>query len=226
LNATNAAQLGGTPANQFLTTTNANANYIQNTTNQQLGSNFNISGNGTLGGTLTSNAVNSNVVDAANQYNISGIRVLSIVGSSNLFVGENSGFGNTTGGNNSFVGPGAGFTNSIGGDNAYFGTSAGQNATGSSNSFFGMNSGTSNTLGSNNTLIGKLANVSTGNLTNATAIGANSLVSRSNSLVLGSGVNVGIGTTAPNFKPSWREPQSRGLHDEYIAPFLAELHGR
>jgi hypothetical protein len=37
-----------------------------------------------------------------------------------------------------------------------------------------------------------------GNLRNATAIGANAVVSQSNSLVLGSNANVGVGTTAPN----------------------------
>ena len=37
-------------------------------------------------------------------------------------------------------------------------------------------------------------------ITNATAIGANAVVTQSNSLVLGSGVNVGIGTTAPAAK--------------------------
>ncbi len=50
-----------------------------------------------------------------------------------------------------------------------------------------------------NTAIGRYADVSTGNLTNATAIGANAEVSRSNSLVLGSGANVGIGTSSPSY---------------------------
>jgi hypothetical protein len=46
-------------------------NYIQNTTGQQSTSNFNISGNGTAGGTLT-----GNIVSATTQYNI-GARMLS-----------------------------------------------------------------------------------------------------------------------------------------------------
>jgi hypothetical protein len=58
----------------------------------------------------------------------------------------------------------------------------------------------SNTTGSNNTAIGSGANVSAGNLTNATAIGANAIVSQSNSLVLGNNANVGIGTTSPAAK--------------------------
>src|SRR5206468_5051858 len=63
--------------------------------------------------------------------------------------------------------------------------------------------------GTANTIIGVSADVGSGNLTNATAIGANALVTQGKSLVLGSisGVNgatsdtnVGIGTTAPNAK--------------------------
>ena len=59
-NATNAAQLGGIAANQYLTTTSANSNLIQNTTTQQANSNFNISGSGIVGGNLTANTVNAN----------------------------------------------------------------------------------------------------------------------------------------------------------------------
>src|ERR1051325_6185239 len=47
-------------------------NYIQTTTSQQPSSNFNISGNGIAGGTLS-----GNVVNATTQYNIGGLRVLS-----------------------------------------------------------------------------------------------------------------------------------------------------
>src|SRR5207247_356979 len=47
-----------------------------------------------------------------------------------------------------------------------------------------------------NTFIGYASNGAAG-ITNATAIGANASVTTSNSLVLGSGANVGIGTTAP-----------------------------
>ena len=53
--------------------------------------------------------------------------------------------------------------------------------------------------GSNNTFIGSNA-TGTDNLTNASAIGANALVTQSNSLVLGDNASVGIGTTAPKAK--------------------------
>src|SRR5262249_13036644 len=83
-------------------------NYIQNTTNQQAASNFNISGDGIAAGTLS-----SNIVNATTQYNLGGQRLLSAAGSSNLYAGINAGI------NNSGV------------DNAFFGMSAGQaNTTG------------------------------------------------------------------------------------------------
>jgi hypothetical protein len=60
---------------------------------------------------------------------------------------------------------------------------------------------TNNTIGSYNIAIGHLADVSSGNLSNATAIGYNAKVSQSNSLVLGGtgadAVKVGIGTPTP-----------------------------
>lgn len=73
--------------------------------------------------------------------------------------------------------------------------------TGASNTGIGHVAGATNdgsTLaGSNNTALGANAYFGTGTLNNATAIGANALVSESNALILGSGANVGIGTSAP-----------------------------
>src|SRR5207247_1578416 len=89
----------------------------QNTTSAQASSNFNISGNGTAGGTLSANIVNSNT-----QYNIGGSRVFSIAGSNNTFAGLSTG---TTGSNNSFFGASAGGSNTSGVSNAFFGRSAG-----------------------------------------------------------------------------------------------------
>ena len=177
-------------------------NYVQNTTTPQASANFNISGNGTAGGTLS-----GNVVNAATQYNIGGSRVLSTAGSSNLFAGVGAGANNTNGLFNSFFGASAGTSNTTGYANAFFGESAGSsNTTGYLNAFFGDSAGSSNTTGSNNTTIGRLADVGSNNLTNATAIGSNARVDASNSLVLGSingvnfataNTNVGIGTTTP-----------------------------
>jgi hypothetical protein len=82
------------------------------------------------------------------------------------------------------------------------------NTQGGANTFIGTGSGNSNTVEHQNTFIGAVANGAAG-ITNATAIGALAQVTRSNSLVLGSLINVngaladtnvGIGTTAPTYK--------------------------
>src|SRR5437867_9573645 len=50
-------------------------NYIQNSASAQASSNFNISGNGMVGGTFS-----GNVVNATTQYNLNGSRILSSAG--------------------------------------------------------------------------------------------------------------------------------------------------
>jgi hypothetical protein len=55
-----------------------------------------------------------------------------------------------------------------------------------------------NNSGSNNICIGNLSNVGANNLTNAIVIGANAVVSQSNSLILGNNTKVGIGTSSPS----------------------------
>jgi hypothetical protein len=204
--ATNSDQLGGIPSDGF----------IHNGTTQQGGSDFNISGNGTLGGTLSATSVN-----AASAYEISGSQVLSApddnlfvgpaaglantIGEENTFVGNFAGRQNTTGNGNSFFGKSAGWVNTFGTSNSFFGTAAGlANVAGTGNSFFGAGSGHFST-GDTNSALGIVAGP-VGNLTNTTAIGAYAQVTQNNSLVLGgiNGVNgatadttVGIGTTAP-----------------------------
>jgi hypothetical protein len=219
--ATNATELGGLSASNYVQTIDgrlsdartplAGSNaYIQNTTTQEVGS-FNISLNGTLGGTLSANVVNS-----ATQYNIGGSRVLGVsaaaentyagvlagnvnTGGNNSFFGSQAGVNNTAGSYNSFVGTRAGFLSSSGGYNSFIGTFAGyHNTSGVANLFVGYDAGDTNTTGTGNTLIGSSANVGANNLTNATAIGNGAIVSQSNSLVLGHNVNVGIGTPTPN----------------------------
>jgi len=183
--ATNAAQLGGLPANQYVQTidsrlsdartpTAGSPNYIQNGTLQQTASNFNISGNGTAAGTISGNTVN-----ATTQFNIGGQRVLSIGGSSNIFTGVGTGAAITTGNNNAFFGSNSGDSTSTGSLNAFFGSNAGQanvsggsnsffgyhsgfNSTGNNNSFFGSNAGTNNSTGFNNAVFGKDAGFNLG----------------------------------------------------------------
>jgi hypothetical protein len=196
--------------------------YIQNATTQQATSNFNISGNGAVGGTIS-----GNIVNATTRYDIGGTRILDNDGTQNLFVGigagsTNTGTGNSffghnaglfnAGGNfNTFVGSFAGGPNTSGSFNTVVGSEAGVNSSGSGNSFFGRTAGFGNFTGSNNTLVGFLSDVGSNNLVNAAAIGVRSQVNQSHSLVLGpiqgvngctlaqncDTVNVGIGTTTP-----------------------------
>lgn len=158
LNATNAAQLGGVTANQYVTVTSGATSYIQNQNSgmPQPTSNFYISGNGTADGTLS-----GNVVNAATQFNLGGSRMLSgdvANGTGNTFAGGFAGTNNLPAGvHNSFFGYGAGFTNDTGGDNSYFGYFTGEVSKGFSNSFFGSFAGSSNTSGSENSFFGRQA---------------------------------------------------------------------
>jgi len=210
-NANNSQQLGGVAASQFVQTTDArlsdarnplpnSTNYIQNRTTVQTSANFNINGNGTLGGTLT-----ADIVSASTQFNLGLNRVLAKVGQNNLFLGTLAGSANG-GIQNTLLGDSAGRDNT-GNENAFFGFVAGQlNTTGTNNTFLGSRSGMGNTTGSNNTFAGYNSDAGSNNLSNATAIGANAFVEQNNSIVLGSinGVNgatvstdVGIGVTMP-----------------------------
>lgn len=208
--ANNAMSLGGVAANQFVQTNDSrlsdarqplagSSNYIQNTIGQQASANFNISGNGSVGGTLTGTFINT-----WTGYKIDGNHFISkpnsniFVGSTagqanttgdfNTIMGRTAGYYNTTGSYNTFVGIGAGATNNTGNSNSFFGIDAGGgNFNGFNNSFFGMSAGSRNRSGNNNTVIGSNANVDAvaTNLSFATAIGADAIVSTSNTIVLG-----------------------------------------
>ena len=98
---------------------------------------------------------------------------------------------NNTATGNVFIGYRAGLQTTSGSNNTYIGGFAGEsNTTGFSNAFVGYDAGGNNSSGQQNTAMGAYASYRR----------ANAIVSQSNSLVLGSGVNVGIGTSAPNNK--------------------------
>jgi hypothetical protein len=138
--AADSSGLGGIPSSGF----------IHNGTAQQAGSDFNVSGNGTAGGTLSGGTVNS-----SSAFSIGGTPVLSTPGNTNTFVGIGTGINNTTGGNSTFVGHLAGKSNTIGSRNSFFGESAGTfNIAGMSNSFFGALAGGFNVTGSDNSFFG------------------------------------------------------------------------
>ena len=171
-------------------------NYIQNTTTQQASSNFNISGNGTAGGTLS-----GDIISASTQYNLGGFRILTFgpsAGNFNLFAGVNAGQSNT-GFSNSFFGQNAGLSNSTGGDNSFFGANAGQaNINGFNNSFFGHQAGINNVSGSKNTFIGQAAgnqNIGgTGNIFVGYLAGVNN-TSGNNNVFIGAPVSANITNT-------------------------------
>jgi len=170
------------------------ASYIQNGTAQQASSNFNISGNGTAGGTLSANAVS-----ATTRFDLGGLPVLRLTGKSPTLDGLSLGT----------------WATSLGAGNTVIGWEAGTIFPDSNdNTFVGKQSGFPNTShGSSNTLLGAYTKFSD-SVSNATAIGANTSVTQSNSLVLGNGVNVGIGVTAPQFKLHVIDPSNKGLRAE------------
>jgi hypothetical protein len=107
----------------------------------------------------------------------------NLIGAGNVMIGYNSAFSLASGDNNVMVGTSAALYGTSGNSNTFVGSAAGANSDGNtSNTFIGANTD------------------GVGTLTNATAIGANTSVSRSNSVVLGSNANVGIGTGAPGAK--------------------------
>jgi hypothetical protein len=159
--AANTTLLGGVPA----------SGYIQNTTGTQSATNFNISGNGTAGGTLS-----AGILNATTELDIGANRVLSAPATQNLFAtvvpgnittsangGSNSYFGygagpqQTTGGGNAFFGNAVGARISNGGENAFFGNVAGTSTNSFYNSFFGDAVGFSNSSGTSNSYFGKSA---------------------------------------------------------------------
>jgi len=143
-------------------------------------------------------------------------------------VSNNSAFGNqslrtnTTGSNNSAFGYFSLQANSTGTKNSAFGSNAlkssttshctaighlalGANTTGAQNTAVGSSAGAANITGANNTFLGYNANTNANNHGNSTAIGAFSVISASNQIVLGTSTEtvyvpgkVGIGTTNPN----------------------------
>jgi len=144
-------------------------------------------------------ALSSNT--SGNQNTASGSVALwsNTTGGTNTADGAATLFSNTTGSSNSATALGALAANTTGNGNTALGYSAGLDADALVNLGGGPNA---NKTGSFNTFVGYRSGAGTPTqLTNATAIGANALVSADNSLVLGgSTVNVGIGTSAPSYK--------------------------
>ena len=126
---------------------------------------------------------------------------LNVTGKQNSFFGTSAGAFNTAD-NNSFVGFKAGELNGGGTANSFFGSLAGSgNLSGSGNTFLGNLAGKDNTAGGKNTFVGNFAGAGNftggnntalgesasvfGNVSFATAIGSEAIVSSSNTILLG-----------------------------------------
>lgn len=130
--------------------------------------NFAMTGNGnTASGVI---ALNNNTTGVFNTAHGAFALINNTEGSFNTASGNSALQVNTTGSFNTASGPGALFNNN--GDN---------------NTASGIAALNNNTTGSSNTAIGAQADVSVGNLTNATAIGAGAVVDASNKIRLGNG---------------------------------------
>jgi hypothetical protein len=148
----------------------------------------------------------SNVSGSFNAY-FGAYAGVHATGIGNTFLGYYAGQSTSTGVENTFVGHHAGFLASTASSNSVFGAAAASNlTTGRDNVVIGSSAGIDIDDESRNTLVGAVTAGADG-ITNATAIGYASVVTQSDSLVLGSvksaniaglgNVNVGIGTTAP-----------------------------
>ncbi|MBX7108517.1 MAG: hypothetical protein K1X61_07720 [Chitinophagales bacterium] len=170
------------------------------------------------------NAAQSNTTGSSNTVIGSKAFLSNTTGSENVAIGKDAFQGNTTGSFNTAIGNSALLMNSTGNLNTAIGWNALQlntagtvntalgeyalsnNTTGENNVAIGAAALSANTTGSDNIALGKSANVGSGNLTNAIAIGNDAMVSTSNSMVLGNGVNVGIGTSSPAYQLHIKAP--------------------
>ena len=166
----------------------------------------------TLGNSNTmigGNAGASNTIGEGNFFMGYGAGFKNVSGNNNIFMGKAAGTENISGEYNTLVGFQAGANSTLTGNtmlgantgynvtgtnNVLIGAGSGFNSTtGSNNVFMGNNAGLSNGSGSNNTYLGNVAGGAAG-ISNATAIGANSSVATSNTIVLGNAATTVTGT--------------------------------
>ncbi|KPJ85734.1 hypothetical protein AMJ57_01960 [Parcubacteria bacterium SG8_24] len=159
-----------------------------------MNSNVDSSGNTAIGAA----SLASNDTGASNVAVGYDAALLNTSGSGNVAVGVSALGSNTSGGSNVALGSYALYDNTTTGFNTAVGYQALSNSTTANNTAIGYQAGDTITTGSNNTFVGYGADASVNSLSNATAIGYNATVSASNALVLGNGVDVGIGDSTPN----------------------------
>ena len=139
-------------------------------------------------------------------------------GQKNTAVGYASLYKNSTGLGNAALGNQSLFNCTTARWNSALGhTSLENTTTGWYNTGVGYDAGEANVLGAYNTLIGAFADLGDTALVNATAIGANAIVSADSSLVLGDAANVGIGISAPANKLDVKSTRDIGATDVVLA---------
>jgi hypothetical protein len=158
----------------------------------------------TLGGENTAvgqNNMTNNTTGSQNTAIGSGTLSSNTIGNGNVAIGLNSMYKSLDGATNTAVGYGSLFLNINGSSNAAVGYNALSSNLGSQNTAIGQLAGSGQTNANQNTFVGYNSNVSSASLTlsvnNATAIGANTVLVQSNSVVLGNNADVGIGTSSP-----------------------------
>lgn len=103
------------------------------------------------------------------------------------------------------------------------------NLTGAYNVSIGAGALGANVSGDSNTAVGAGSGVGSGNLVNATALGAFAIVNTSNSLVLGNEANVGIGTSSPTQKldvVGTAEIDSLRINNSFAFPSMDGTNGQ
>ncbi|HEY4289598.1 MAG TPA: tail fiber domain-containing protein [Puia sp.] len=162
--------------------------------------------NNTTGGSNTAigyQSMLSNTIGNGNTVNGDNALSSNINGSNNTATGFFSMTSNISGNLNTAYGEASLFTNGTGIQNTSTGAnSMYYNSAGNSNTANGYQSLAFNTTGSQNTGIGSNADVSTGNLSNATAIGAGAIVNASNKVRIGNGAVTVIEGQVPFTTPS------------------------
>ncbi len=148
--------------------------------------------NSALGIFAMNNNVNGNSNTAMGAYALSSM----LSGSNNVAIGNNAQLFNQSGNYNVSVGDTSGCTQTSN-YNTSVGALAQRSGGGDSNTAVGAYALYYNPGGTVNTALGAGTKVILTNLHNVTLLGANAWASASNSLILGEGANVGIGTHAP-----------------------------
>lgn len=122
-------------------------------------------------------------------------------GDSNIAIGDGTLYNNTTGIDNVGIGYQVMTNNIIGLSNVSIGNFGLSVNNGDNNTSIGYQAGASNINGDSNTFLGFNSDcIAYPNLTNSTAVGANTQLQQSNTVILGNSADVGINTSTPTSK--------------------------